>query len=95
MPTIDHPKGGHDDCANATALGVAELAKHLHPAIGGTLESLTAEPEERASLEAKPHGGFHGRESLTLAAAVERRMGAHRDALDNDGGPQRPSRFWR
>jgi hypothetical protein len=41
-PTIDHPKGGHDDCANALALGVAELAKSLHPAIGGTWESYQA-----------------------------------------------------
>jgi hypothetical protein len=41
-PTIDHPKGGHDDCANALALGVAELAKSLAPAIGGTYESFQA-----------------------------------------------------
>jgi hypothetical protein len=41
-PTIDHPKGGHDDHANALALAVAKLAGALHAPVGGTLESFAA-----------------------------------------------------
>lgn len=32
-PTIDHPRGGHDDRANATALAIAKLAESFHAAI--------------------------------------------------------------
>jgi hypothetical protein len=32
-PTIDHPKGAHDDHANAVALVIAKLTTSMHPAV--------------------------------------------------------------
>lgn len=68
-PTVDHPKGGHDDCATALALGVAELAASLHPAVGFTAESLAAARAAAARRAGDPVAaggelpvGFFGRQ---------------------------------
>jgi hypothetical protein len=68
-PTIDHPRGGHDDHANALALAVAELAKSEHPAIGGTLESFARRSEESQPQRRGP------RDPAGDGDPVERRTG--------------------
>lgn len=53
-PTIDHPKGAHDDHPNALALAVAKLAEALHKPAGGTLESLRRADGDEAETPDSP-----------------------------------------
>src|SRR5439155_26544006 len=78
-PTIDHPKGGHDDHANALALAVAKLTTSLAPAVGGTLESFALERGERAAAAAPEGAGFWGRLPAGLAGARRERTDAAPD----------------
>lgn len=88
------------DAIVALAMASYAAISHGRPVapVGGTLESLTADPKERAALEARPRAGFSGRHSLILAEAEERRnggAGAMRVFADPDDGGRRTSRFWR
>jgi hypothetical protein len=74
-PTIDHPKGSHDDHPNAVALAVAALAGSLHPV--ATVSSAQLDREAPATPPDSP-------------AALERRWRAHPapDGAFWRGGPR-------
>lgn len=91
--TIDHPKGAHDDHANALALAIAQLASSLHPAACATHESVAAKLGDDAPLRdpTPPRGGFFNMRSPELLGRLGR---AAYDVPSNDDGRGR-RHFWR
>jgi pimeloyl-ACP methyl ester carboxylesterase len=94
-PTIDHPKGAHDDHANALALAVADLASSLHPAATVT-ESVVAKFGDAAVLhDPPPTGGFFGTRRAPVRGQLERVGVASADgSVPREVWPRR-ARFWR
>jgi hypothetical protein len=92
-PLIDHPRGGHDDHANALALAVWELTRSMSPAVAVMFDPAEARRAPVASVDAAGGGhGFGGHIGENIAAAIERRH-----ASSSIGGFGRPRRggFWR
>jgi hypothetical protein len=92
-PLIDHPKGGHDDHANALALAVWELSRSMSPAFATTLEHVQAQRDggEAAAPPERAHG-FSGHVGPNIAAAIER----HRASRFSAGSLARGGRVrWR
>lgn len=87
-PTIDHPKGGHDDCANALAIVVADWAGSMHAAvdIGADALGRLHDPTADVAIAPAAHAGFWGR---VPPGVLERRPSADAGARPYRGG------FWR
>lgn len=49
VPIVDHPRGGHDDRANALAIVVADFMRSMNPGVTVTTESLRREQEARGA----------------------------------------------
>jgi hypothetical protein len=102
-PTIDHPKGGHDDHANVLALAVATLAPARNPAAGGTQESFArAEGGERSAArpeDERPTGFFGSRVGTSILSrrrlSDDERAALVVSELQTGRRPRGSNRFWR
>ena len=77
-PVIDHPRGGHDDCANALALAVAELAKSINPpaaAIGPPPSRMERSADGLAAATGETFwGGWRGQQRMFDRATREQAL---------------------